>query len=127
MPDSSTIRMELCIDVDDVERMATFWQAALGYDQGSGHGEPYLNLVPQHGFEGPVVFLQKVSEPKTTKNRLHIDLYSAHAKQLITVLVALGAVVTGEGADGDFAWHVLLDPEGNEFCVMDEIEGTPGR
>ena len=54
----------------------------------------------------------KTDEPKRTKNRLHIDLWTNDAESHRDRLLKLGATVQRWDTD-----HVLLDPEGNEFCV----------
>ena len=58
-------------------------------------------------------------EPKTVKNRVHLDLRPAAGEDAPTVddLVARGATVVGSGREGPHTWTVLTDPEGNEFCV----------
>jgi len=60
----------------------------------------------------------KVPEPKTVKNRVHVDLASKDPEAEITRLVELGAsrVEYREGGLGN-SWTVMLDPEGNEFCI----------
>ena len=67
----------------------------------------------------PVVYLQRVPEPKTIKNRLHLDILTAEAEKTIGRLTALGATRVGtamSGAEGGW-WQVMADPEGNEFCI----------
>jgi len=62
-----------------------------------------------------------VPEPKTVKNRVHIDLATtsaAHQADLVARLQDLGATPADVG-QGDVSWTVLADPEGNEFCVLD--------
>jgi Glyoxalase-like domain len=54
-----------------------------------------------------------VPEPKTAKNRVHWDV----TVPAVAPLVEAGAVVLRE-PDGDIGWHVLADPEGNEFCAF---------
>lgn len=111
------MRLEIGIDANDVELMAAFWQLALGYERGTGDGDPYLNLVPPDG-QGPVVFLQRVPERKVVKDRLHLDLYVDDPQAHVEQLVAAGASLLGpSGSDGDAWWQVLADPEGNELCV----------
>lgn len=77
---------------------------------------------------GPRIFIQKVAEPKTAKNRLHIDVrVSSSAQQKdregmrakADQLVAAGATLVSV-FDEEFTghWIVMLDPEGNEFCVV---------
>jgi hypothetical protein len=61
-----------------------------------------------------------VPEPKTVKNRVHIDLATtsaAHQADLVARLRGLGATPADVG-QGDVPWTVLADPEGNEFCVL---------
>ena len=69
----------------------------------------------------PVVYLQRVSDRKTVKTRVHIDLYELDAPAKIASLLARGATLLGApqtGSQGGW-WQVLADPEGNEFCVCD--------
>jgi hypothetical protein len=54
-----------------------------------------------------------VPEPKTVKNRVHLDLHT----ESVEALVALGATVLPEQDDRD-RWTVLADPEGNELCAF---------
>ena len=68
----------------------------------------------------PLVFVP-VPEPKTAKNRIHLDLATqsgAHQAAEVERLRGLGAVRADIG-QGDVPWTVLADPEGNEFCVLD--------
>ena len=62
-----------------------------------------------------------VPEGKSVKNRLHIDL-APHTSQdretEIERLERLGAKRVDVGQPGDVSWTVLIDPEGNEFCVL---------
>jgi hypothetical protein len=61
-----------------------------------------------------------VTDPKTVKNRMHLDLTSSAADrdQEIDRLLALGARQVDIGQTGTESWTVLADPEGNEFCVV---------
>jgi hypothetical protein len=61
-----------------------------------------------------------VTDPKTVKNRMHIDLTSSaeDRDQEIGRLLALGARHIDIGQTGNESWTVLADPEGNEFCVV---------
>ncbi|MEV4349901.1 VOC family protein [Actinoplanes sp. NPDC049596] len=108
---------------DDVA-LGGFWAAALGWAT-SSEGPGVTNLEPE-GFVYPdpvavVVDLVASTEPKTGKNRVHLDLAttsSAHQAELVARLTALGATPADIG-QGDVDWVVLADPEGNEFCVLD--------
>ena len=67
------------------------------------------------------MFLQKVPELKTVKDRLHLDLYVDDPESLVGRLVDAGAKPLDEsGAEGESWWQVMTDPEGNEFCICKE-------
>jgi len=64
---------------------------------------------------GPSICFQQVPEPKTGKNRVHLDLRVGDRSAEVARLVAAGAIV---GFEGD-THTMLLDPEGNELCLLD--------
>ncbi|MEU8709626.1 VOC family protein [Streptomyces sp. NPDC048565] len=68
---------------------------------------------------GRRLLFQRVPEPRTAKNRLHIDVHSAPGQREAEAerLVGLGASVLRRVEEQGGSWQVLLDPEGNEFCV----------
>ena len=117
-------RLEINIDGNDIERLAAFWSAALGYVAHASSG-PYRSLVPALGDDDPAgrpkLILQQVPEPPAgTKNRLHLDLIvGSHFEAEAQRLVGLGATRLTDGVirEAGTAWIVLADPEGNEFCV----------
>jgi hypothetical protein len=106
------------LDVSDVERMAEFWAAALGYDI----DDDGQHLRPPIG--APVgaltVWLQPHADHKTAKNRDHPDLCAANGDVDAEVqrLLALGATRADVGQTGAEGFTVLADPEGNEFCLI---------
>ena len=67
----------------------------------------------------PRVLFQLVPEPKTVKNRVHLDIHVGAERREAEVarLVDLGATELWRGAQGPFEWATLADPQGNEFCV----------
>ena len=69
--------------------------------------------------QGGRLLFQVVPEPKTVKNRFHLDLHVGLEQRAATVerLQGLGATVLYEGAGGGSTWITMADPEGNEFCV----------
>jgi hypothetical protein len=90
--------------------MEPFWAAVLGYDRvRQPDGSGYLRSPAS----GLVVWVNAVPEPKTAKNRVHLDVYAESAAQLL----ALGATIFREPIENE-PWWVLLDPEGGEFCVF---------
>jgi predicted enzyme related to lactoylglutathione lyase len=107
------------IDCVDLERAALFWAGALGYADEGAAGETYRTLVPADG-PGIEVLLQRTADEKHGKNRLHLDLRTRDLEAEIARVVALGAAQCTEVPieEGGWAWHVLADPDGNEFCVL---------
>ncbi|RKE18204.1 VOC family protein [Streptomyces sp. TLI_171] len=69
--------------------------------------------------KGRRILFQDVPEPKTGKNRLHLDIHSdGHLEAVVTRLESLGATRVQEHDQGPVGhWWVMRDPEGNEFCV----------
>ena len=59
----------------------------------------------------------KVPEPKTAKSRMHVDLATKSPEDEIERLVALGATRIEYREGNGSSWTVMLDPEGNEFCI----------
>jgi len=114
-------RIEIGIDSNNPEQLAVFWADALGYAVGDlDDAAVYLDLIPPRP-DLPVVYLQRVPDPKTVKARVHLDLYEVDAPAKIASLLARGATLLGApqtGSQGGW-WQVLADPEGNEFCVCD--------
>jgi predicted enzyme related to lactoylglutathione lyase len=109
----------LVIDCGDLERSARFWTSVLGYDRAGPAGGPYQGLVPAHG-QGIEILLQRVPEAKDGKNRLHLDLRTPDLSAEAERVVALGArqLTSVPIAEAGWRWHILADPDGNEFCVL---------
>ena len=137
---------QVTFDALDTAALAAFWGEALGYvlqppPDGFESWEAFADAVgiPEEDRDqlasvvdpdgdGPRILIQKVPEPKTAKNRCHLDIVvtdrsmeSAERKAAIEAeaerLVALGAT-RGESFDEAIGtWTVMHDPEGNEFCL----------
>lgn len=103
----------LVLDSTDPAALAEFWASALSYRR-QGAVEQYEVLVPEEG-EGLTLLIQGVSEPKTTKNRMHLDLHVPDVAAEVERLTALGATREGAGSVGELTWVRMADPEGNEF------------
>lgn len=117
---------ELGIDCADPQGLARFWCAVLGYevqDEDDGIvtiGSPQApEGKNQPGPVPPILTFAQVPEGKTVKNRLHLDVNPTDREQDEEVrrLLDLGARRADVG-QGEASWVVLLDPEGNEFCVL---------
>jgi hypothetical protein len=113
-----TIR-NITFDCADAKSQAMFWAAATGWaahehDATPGHVE--YSVDPPEGF--PRLYFTTVPEPKTVKNRVHLDVMPTDRTQdeEIVRLTGLGATVVSDRRP-EFGWVILADPEGNEFCV----------
>ena len=113
------MRLEFTLDCSDLDRMAEFWQAAVGFVVDGTIGGRYVSLSGH----GVTLTLQRVAEPKTVKNRMHLDLLVEDLEQEVHRLENLGASRVTPTACQEFGqkWFVLADPEGNEFCVAREL------
>jgi predicted enzyme related to lactoylglutathione lyase len=109
------MRIEFTLDCCDLQRTAAFWQSAAGLTV-EGIVEDRFITLAGHGI---VLTLQRVAEPKTVKNRMHIDLLVADVEAEVQRLESLGASRRTPTARHEFGqtWFVLADPEGNEFCL----------
>ncbi|MDQ1618841.1 MAG: hypothetical protein QOE19_1410 [Actinomycetota bacterium] len=112
---------ELVIDCHDHQRLGDFWSQVLGYriaETSDGPEDFYVELEGPTG-SGPSILVLRTPDAKTTKNRLHIDVHATDRDQDAEVerILGLGATRVDIG-QGDQAWVVLADPEGNEFCVL---------
>jgi len=108
------------LDCQDPEALALFWTKALRYWRVGAIG-PYVELRPLPEEEGPELLLQRVSEAKTGKNRMHFDIRTRDIDAEVKRLCQLGASLLSDKVEEDgVEWFVLADPEGNEFCVVTE-------
>jgi Glyoxalase-like domain len=116
--------VQIAMNARDDSALGRFWAEALGWTISSE--EPGVTNLEPEGFTYPdpiavCLDIIAVPEPKTVKNRVHIDLATtsaAHQADLVARLQALGATPADVG-QGDVSWTVLADPEGNEFCVRE--------
>jgi predicted enzyme related to lactoylglutathione lyase len=127
----ATRLVQINMKAHDDAALGAFWAAALGWEA-SSEGPGVTNLEPA-GFSYPdpvavCVDLVASTEPKTVKNRVHLDLATTSAAdqaRLVARLRDLGATLADVG-QGDVAWTVMADPEGNEFCVLDSLYDETG-
>jgi hypothetical protein len=107
----------LTIDCADPIRVAEFWCSALGYELVESDAE-VAEIRDPSGASWPLLF-QVVPEGKSVKNRLHLDIRaSASMAAEVERLEGLGATEQRFVEEGDSFWTIMLDPEGNEFCVL---------
>jgi hypothetical protein len=115
---------EIAVDCADPHLLAGFWCQVLGYEVLEvDDDEGLVSIGPAPGAAvaagAPTLGFARVPEPRTVKNRLHLDLNPSDRDQDAEVrrLLDLGARRAEVGAD-EHPWVVLLDPEGNELCVL---------
>jgi hypothetical protein len=134
----------IVVDCADPGALGRFWMRALDYAErppppgypswaaydaavGGPGDEAGFMIVDPDGV-GPTVFFQPVPEPKTVKNRVHLDIrvggqgsYEQRWRRIqdgVAPLVALGATELRRHPDPEDYFIVLADPEGNEFCLV---------
>jgi hypothetical protein len=111
----------LTIDSHDPKRLATFWAEVLGWRLTYDEADEVVLEPPEGSAECdvcPDLLFIRVSDDKTVKNRLHLDLRPADQDIEIERVLGLGASRVDIGQDGSESWTVLADPEGNEFCIL---------
>jgi Glyoxalase-like domain len=140
------VRLQVVFDAADPSRLAAFWGEAIGYVEedppdGFESWEAWAgaNDVPREDWgnyasrvdpdgAGPRLYFQRVPEPKTAKNRVHLDLDvgggrgtppEEHRRRVAAAVeraAAAGATKVKEYDEAGQHWVVMQDPEGNEFC-----------
>jgi predicted enzyme related to lactoylglutathione lyase len=120
------MRVSVVLDCHDPPALIGFWSAALGYQHVSSV-PGFEVLTPADGEPpGPVFILQGVAEPKTGKNRMHLDVHprlDLGVPALVERLEQLGGSRVGTPVTDLYDelgiwWQVMTDPEGNEFDVI---------
>lgn len=113
---------ELVLDCRDPEALARFWCEVLDFVVLDTEDDGSVEIGARDGFGGsqPTIFLSRSDDPPQTKSKLHIDLSATDRDQAAELerLLALGARPADVGQTSDESWHVLQDPEGNAFCLL---------
>jgi hypothetical protein len=141
------VRLQVVFDAADPPKLAAFWGEAIGYVEedppdgfDSWEAWAVANDLPREDWDnyasrvdpdgaGPRLFFQRVPEPKTAKNRVHLDLAVSDGRETpiedrrrrvadaVERAVAAGATRVKAYDEAGQHWVVLQDPEGNEFCL----------
>ena len=114
---------ELVIDCTDPVALSEFWCAVLGYVELSREEpENGIEIGPAGGFGGaaPTLVFNRTTTRASGKLPIHFDVNSVDRDQAeeLERLLAVGARPADVGQTGEEPWHVLQDPEGNEFCLL---------
>jgi predicted enzyme related to lactoylglutathione lyase len=125
----------IVFDCADAAPLARFWAAVLGWQVApyeedelarlaaegvhDPEDDPSVMVEPPADSRLPVLFFTEVPEEKAVKNRLHLDVTAESSIAAeVERLEALGASLRNWAEGGGTTWAVMLDPEGNEFCIM---------
>lgn len=114
-----------CVRFDD---LVAFWQAALRYVPREPPEDGWVVLTDPTG-RGPNISLERVDDdrlpPLGELSRMHLDLYTSDRQGEVERLLTLGATryARDYGPDDDFI--VLVDPDGNRFCVVSKADEPP--
>ena len=107
---------QVIVDAADPVALGRWWAAALEWVVVNDDPEEFeIRPAPERV---PGLLFARVPEPKTLKNRLHLDFRPDDRDAAVARLLELGAAHADVGQSGDETWVVLADPEGNEFCVL---------
>jgi catechol 2,3-dioxygenase-like lactoylglutathione lyase family enzyme len=110
----------ITVDCADARLLGRFWAEVLGWNL-YFDDDPEVLVAPAFPpIAGPTMLFIPVPEPRTVKNRLHVDLQPNDRSRDDEVerLIGLGAtVVEDHRTDAGLGWVWLADPEGNDFCV----------
>ncbi|GAA4072068.1 VOC family protein [Nonomuraea soli] len=108
---SAVSDVQFAIDVMDLAKVRPFWAAVLGYEEWGEEDviDPRLRM--------PSIWFQEMDEPRTQRNRIHIDVFVPHdqAEARVAAAVAAGGRVLYDAQAP--TWWTLADPEGNEVDV----------
>ena len=110
----------LVLDTVNPEAIAPFWCALLGTDVVDRYGDGDYVEIGAAPTGGIAIILQRVSEARSVKNRMHVDVEVDNLDKATREIERLG----GRWRDGEdhgahgFRWRVMADPEGNEFCIF---------
>lgn len=136
-------QIQVAVDCADPHSLVRFWATLLGYEIEQdpafvqrmldlGYATPddttvvdgvltWRTAVACHdpAGSGPRLLFQLVPEPKTVKNRVHLDLHTPEGEReaFVARALELGATKLWDGQQGPMTWVTLADPEGNELCV----------
>ena len=118
---------EIVIDSEHPARLARFWAAAVteyevrAYDDAEIARLAALGLTPETDPSvmvdgpGPTICFHQRTPPRTGRNPIHFDLVGEERRREVARLIELGASVRDEHE----GYTVMVDPEGNQFCVKD--------
>jgi predicted enzyme related to lactoylglutathione lyase len=110
------------IDALDPEALARFWAALLSAEVSARFDEGRFVFIGR-GDHGPAIGIQRVPEPKVTKNRVHVDLEVDDLEEWTRWVRQHGGARVADHQAAGVHWRIMADPEGNEFCLVPRDRG----
>ena len=110
---------EFVLDCRDPEALSRWWCEVLDWVELDRDGDGCIEIGPRERGPVPTLVLNRSDDPRRGKLPLHLDVNATDREQPAELerLLELGARPVDIG-QGDVSWHVLADPEGNEFCLL---------
>jgi hypothetical protein len=111
--------LAITIDCADAPALARFWADVLRRQLAEDFSSEHAVLLPGDGdTSGPRITFNQVPEPKTVKNRVHLDLISDAFDAETERLLSLGAQRLRDLQRDKSRWTTFADIEGNEFDLI---------
>ena len=108
---------QIVVDSADAVALAGFWSRLLERPMLDGAHQFFAVIPAAEDGAFPALMFLAVPEPRSGKNRLHVDLVSADRSAAVDRALQLGASKVGEFDEWGTQWTTLADPEGNVFDV----------
>jgi catechol 2,3-dioxygenase-like lactoylglutathione lyase family enzyme len=103
------------INTTDVEALSRFWSELLGVEE-AYRLAGFVWLKPQRPGAFQIAF-QLVEDPTPGRRRLHLDSAVDDVETATARILELGGSHVEDHEIAGFAWRVMADPDGNEFCI----------
>jgi predicted enzyme related to lactoylglutathione lyase len=111
--------IHVVMDSQDPERIKPFWCELLGMEE-VARLDGGRHVVLRSAADGFMLGLQRVPEPRSGKNRVHMDIGVDELEMGTAKVESLGGRLVERGKThevGGVPWRCMTDPEGNEFCI----------
>lgn len=108
---------QVVVDCANAARLADFWSLLVDRPVDPGSNEFYALIPASKDRSFPALMFLQVPEPKTGKNRWHLDLFSDDPAAHVARAQELGAQLVSENDEYGAKWTTMADPEGNVFDI----------
>ena len=108
---------QVVIDSQNAAAIADFWSRLLDRPVVDGANQYFAVVPPAPDGSVPALMFLAVPEPRSGKNRVHLDLVSPDQPAAVERAIGLGATRIGDFTEYGTTWTTLTDPEGNVFDI----------